>query len=218
MNKNNETFRGAFDRVMARKLWEKGLNLPRTLLYGVALNQSVDRSFLIDFELRESISWSECPMKYEVEIEGAKYNGKKFVAKPKPAELGDEVLIRIKKTRFKIKPDQATKWIEHFGRITSKADFEDADDAPELKCDDIVMKAVLRKHIPGILPAYGRKMIIIYSGQPILCRKCFEVGHIGSKCPNETVKWATFVRTFAKMKFVSKEMLGDWTELLKQEN
>jgi len=218
-NKDGESFRGALDRPMAKMLWEKGLNLPGTLLYGIALNQSTDRSFLIDYELKESIEWSECPVKYEVELNGSKFNGQKFVPKPKPAELGEEVLIRIKKTRFKIKPDQATRWIENFGKITVKADFENAPDLPTLKSDDIIMKAILRKHIPGILPAYGRKMIVIYSGQPILCGKCFSVGHIRSKCPKEeSIKWATFEQVVSEEKFVSKEMLGDWTELLKKDN
>jgi len=55
--KNNEQFRGAFDRSTAILMWEKGLNLPAKLIHGIALNQSTDRAFLIDFDLHEPIKW-----------------------------------------------------------------------------------------------------------------------------------------------------------------
>lgn len=216
-NRNGEKFRGALDRPTAKTLWEKGLNLPGSLISGIALNQSTDRSFMIDYDLSEALPWDDCPLRYEVTLDGAKYDGVKYVPKPKPPELGEEILIRIKKTRFKIRPHQAAEWIKHFGIITKTAEYENAADLPSVTCDDIVLKARLRKHIPGILPAFGRKMIVMYPGQPILCGKCFQLGHVRSKCERaENVKWIVLVKLFADEAFVTKEMLGDWADLLEK--
>jgi len=217
-NRNGEKFKGAVDRPTAKKIWEMGLNLPGNLIYGIALNQSMDRSFLIDYELKEAIDWCECLPTFDVEIDGVKYDGRKFAPKPRPPELGEEVVIRIKKTRFKLKPPQVTRWMEHFGVITKAPNFEDASDLPSVKADDILLTMKLRKHVPGILPAYGRKMIVFYPGQPILCGKCFELGHVRAKCEKEVaVKWISFVRVVSNEKFASKEMLGSWAELLEKE-
>lgn len=216
-NKNGERFKGALDRPAAKLLWEKGLKLSGDLIYGIALNQSLERSFMIDFDLKESIPWEVCPDKFEVELGGASYSGKKFVQKPKPPELGGPVEIRVVKTRFKLRPHHVARWLEHFGRIIEAPEYENATDLPTVKSDDIVLKAVLRKHIPGVLPAYGRRMNIRYQGQPILCGKCFELGHIRKNCESpEAVKWASFVKVVGAEAFVSKEMLGEWADLLKQ--
>jgi len=217
--RDGEPFRGAIDRPMAKKLWEQGFNLPGTLLYGVALNQSTDRAFMVDFELKEAIEWSECPATFETVIDNHKFEGRKFIQRPKAPELGEEVTIRIKKTRFKLKPDQVNRWIEHFGIITCKPDFEDAPDEPTLKSDDIILKAKLRKHVPNLLPAYGRKMTVWYPGQPVVCGKCFEPGHVRKNCVQEVAtKWSSYVRLFSELAFVSKEMLGSWIELLKEDH
>lgn len=182
------------------------------------MNQSAEKSFMIDYELNGTLPWEECPDSFDVELNGVRYEGRKFAPRPRPPELGEEIEIKVVKTRFKIKPPQVRKWLEHFGRITKEPAFEDALDLPEVKCDDIVMKAVLRKHIPGILPAYGRRMNIRYHGQPIVCGKCFEIGHVRRNCEKpEVVKWADFVKVVSEMPFVSREMLGDWAELLKKE-
>jgi len=214
-SRNGEKFTGAIDRPTAVKLWELGLKLPKTLIYGIGLNQSLDRFFLIDFDLKEEIEWNECPKSYEAEVDGVKYFGQKFLQKAKAPELGEEVMLKIRKTRFKLRQNQVARWIEHFGTIVKNPDFEDAPDMPTVKSDDIIITVKLRKHVPSILPAYGRRMIINYPGQPILCGKCFELGHMRKNCEAaEQVKWAAFVKFVGKMDFVSKEMLGSWAELL----
>jgi len=172
---------------------------------------------LIDFDLHEPIKWDECPSKYEVILNGAIFSGAKFVERPPPPELGTEITIRVKKTRFKLRPEQVAKWIALFGKITAMPDYEDASDQPSVKNDDVILKAVLRKHIPGILPAYGRRMMIQYPGQPILCGKCFEIGHIRKNCERpEPVKWSAFVKVVSQEKSVSRDMLGSWVDLLEK--
>jgi len=217
--KDGEKFKGAIDRPAAKLIWERGLNLPGELISGIALNQSLERSFMIDYDLKEMLPWDECPTTYEVVLNGSKYEGAKFVPKPKPPELGEEVLVKVTKTRFKLRPHHVTKWLEHFGRITKRPEYDAAPDLPSVTSDDISLMIILRKHIPGILPAYGRRMTIRYPGQPILCSKCFELGHIRRNCEHqEPVKWASFVKVVGEERFVSKEMLGDWAELLETNN
>jgi len=150
---------------------------------------------------------------------GAIYTGSKFVDKPPPPELGQEVTITVKKTRFKLRPAQVSQWISLFGKITTEPEYPIAPDHQTVKCDDIVLKAILRKHIPGILPAFGRRMMVSYPGQTILCGKCFEIGHIRKTCPQtESVKWSSFVRAVSKEKSVTSEMLGSWVDLLEKNN
>jgi len=213
--RNGEVFRGAVDRPLAKRIWEKGINLPGELIYGIALNQSTDRPFVIDFELHEDIDYDECPDKYNVKLGGIEYAGSKFVPKPMPPELGEIVVITFKKTRFKITPEQATTWISKFGTVLEKADFVNASDLSTVKCDDIEIKAKLRKHVPGLLPAYGRKAMVMYPGQPIICGRCFELGHVRKACQNENVEWKSYVKLFAEESFVTEEMLGDWMRLVK---
>jgi len=213
--KGGERFKGALDRPAAKIIWEKGLNLPGTIIFGIALNQSLEKSFMIDYDLKEPLPWDECPSTFEVDLNGVKFEGNKFVPKPKPPELGEEVAVKVTRTRFKLRPHHVAKWLEHFGRITQFPEYEDASDLPTVKSDDVTLKMILRKHIPGILPAYGRRMNVRYPGQPILCGKCFELGHVRRNCEvPEPVKWASFVKVVSEERFVSKEMLGDWAELL----
>lgn len=213
--RNGESFKGAVDRPIAKRIWELGLNLPGTMIYGISLNQSPDRFFLIDFELHQPIEWEECPSTYEVKIGEITYAGRKFIEKPIPPELGEEVEIRIKKTRFKLKPDQVHKWISCFGKVLTSPDFENAPDLPTVKCCDIILTAKLRKHIPSVLPAYGRKMMVWYPGQPVVCGKCFERGHVRAKCDKDvSIPWLSYVKVFKDEDFVSREMLGTWADLL----
>lgn len=216
--RNGEAFKGAFDRPTAKKVWEIGVKLSGTLIYGISLNQSTDRPFMVDYELHENVEWNDCPSSIEAKIGDVTYAGRKFIERPKAPELGEDVVIRIKKTRFKIKPDQAQRWISCFGKIVGNADFENASDLSSVKCDDIVLTAKLRKHIPSMLPAYGRKMMVTYPGQSILCGKCFEPGHVRAKCEKESIPWMAYVKVFYDEKWVSKEMLGTWAELLEKKN
>lgn len=212
--RNGETFRGAIDRPLAKKLWENGLNLDGNLIYGIALNQSTDRPFVMDFELHKEINMDECPDSYKVKLGGVEYAGNKFVPKPRPPELGEIVTITFKKTRFKITPAQAQTWISKFGVVVERADFKNASDLPSVKSDDIEIQAKLRKHVPGLLPAYGRKVMVMYPGQPIICGKCFHLGHVRKSCENSAVEWKAYVKLFAEEAFVSEEMLGDWIKLV----
>jgi len=81
----------------------------------------------------------------------------------------------VTKTRFKLRPHHVSRWLEHFGKIVQPPNYEDASDLASVKSYDIGLTIILRKHVPVILPAYGRRIMIKYPGQPILCGRCFEL-------------------------------------------
>lgn len=211
--KDGEPFVGGLSRPQAYHVWEKGLLKPGSLLYGIALVQS-DRPFLIDYRLHEVIELDELPKEFTVSIDGAKYTGKFLPERPPPPKLGEEITITITKTRFKLEPQQVDSWISKFGIIVRKSDFKYADDLAAIKTDDIECSAKLRKHIPGIIPAYGRKMNVRYPGQPLQCGKCFQNDHLRSKCTNETIPWASYVSVFITEGICDKAMIGNWSSLL----
>jgi len=98
--------------------------------------------------------------------------------------------------------------------VIKKSFYKDSDDLPGITSDDIECVAILRKHVPGILPAFGRKMMLRYPGQPLLCRKCFEIGHLCARCEGEKVDWASFVKVFVKEGVVPIALIGEWSRIL----
>jgi len=126
------------------------------------------------------------------------------------------VTVSIKRTRFKIKPPQAEAWIKLFGVIVTPAAFVVSSELNGIVTDEITCTVKLRKHVPNLLPAYGRKMSIRYPGQPIQCGRCMDVGHLRADCKGENVEWASYVKYFVKEKIMPVEMIGTWINIIKE--
>ena len=109
--------------------------------------------------------------------------------------------------------DEILEWLSLFGKVESQIEYRDRDDAP-LKTDSLTVSMKLRKHIPGILPAFGRRLFVSYRGQPIQCGKCMDLGHIRSECKQDRTEWKEYVRTQFLTGYIPKNMLGDWANLL----
>jgi len=214
LTRNGEEFKGGLDRVACMKIWIQGLQLAEKLVYGIALVQIPKKPFLAEYQLREPVDLEEIPQKFEVTLAGVVYTGELLMPKSKPPALGEEVEVTIKRTRFKLWPEDVQQWLVTFGKIVKAPDFQDADDYPTIKSDDIVCTMVLRKHIPGLLPAFGRKMMVYYRGQPIQCGRCFEFNHIRKECENENIEWLAYAKYFLKENYATKEMLGSWVDLI----
>jgi len=73
----------------------------------------------------------------------------------------------------------------------------------------------LRRHIPSLLPAYGRKVQINYRGQSIQCSKCLALGHIRRNCSSESNYWLGYVKTLLDTKNIPESYFGVWLEHLR---
>jgi len=120
---------------------------------------------------------------------------------------------------FQFSPKRRNQLVTHFSllenldqkmRIAYK-------DNPEVDgwCDDtldVFMR--LHKHIPSILPAFGKKLQIRYKGQPVLCSKCLNQGHIRRNCTSPANNWMGFVKYCVDSGAFSINMFGSWYEYL----
>lgn len=219
LKKNKEDFVGALDRPQAYELWKKGIKLPIDNVTGIGLVQHVDKPFMIDYHLALEIDVLKIDAKFDSTIENHTYECQVVIPKEPPPKLGEEVQITIPKTRFKLKPEQVTLWIKRFGIVVKPAAYVVADDLPGIDTDDLICIAKLRKHIPGSLPAFGRKMTVRYPGQPVQCNKCYQFNHLRAKCENPLVEWKHYVKFFITAEegsesIVPLEMVGEWQRLL----
>jgi len=216
LKRNGENFNGGLSRQQCLSILKTGLNLSEKKVFGISLVRSADRPFMMDIEFHDYIS--EMKDKFTARADDAEFEIELVVEKPPPPRLGENVTISIKRTRFKVRPEHVSRWVSLFGKIIEDPAYAEASDCPSVKCDDITMVAQLRKHIPGMLPAFGRKMFLQYPGQPILCGKCFEVGHVRKACTGEKIDWMTYVKVLYRERVAPKELFGDWIKKLEEEN
>jgi len=219
LTKDGEEFLGALTRPQAYKLWKACLYQTLGSIFGIGLIQVRDRPFCVVYRLNEPIELSKATKAFECEIENVgKLTGELLLSRPPPPKLGEEIELTIKGTRFKLEPHQVDAWVGLFGAIVLKAAFAYDEQCPGICSDDIVVTAKLRKHLPGILPAFGRRMMVRYAGQPLQCNKCFDVGHLRRKCPaKESVEWAAYVKWTVKeiLKESNVSLIGQWADLFK---
>jgi len=216
LTKNGENFVGALDRPQAFMGWTQGVKVPSGInVIGIALNQHPDRPFMIDYHLNKEMDVDAMTKKFDFNIDENKFTAEIVLPKPPPPKLGDEVEVTFKKTRFKLKPEHVNAWVLRFGALVKTAKYVDPGDLPGVHTDDIVCTAKLRKHIPSILPAYGRKVNVRYSGQPLQCNKCYQYNHLRARCENPTIDWASYVRVFITEEVATSVMIGGWVDLLK---
>ncbi len=74
---------------------------------------------------------------------------------------------------------------------------------------------MLNKHIPDTLPICGKRVKVTYPGIPILCNRCWKLGHGHWECkdPNKT-NWLELVADFYGNENVTDDMLGTWVDAL----
>jgi len=215
--KNGEPFIGALDRQQGCEVWKKGLLQAKELLFGVSLVQIPGLPFCLDFRLNEPIDRNEAKPNFKFHLEGVGVlEGEIVLPKPPPPKLGEEVLVTVTKTRFKLEPEQVDSWLSLFGTVVRKSAFVvDSKCEDEVRSDDISCVMKLRKHVPSVLPAFGRKMMIRYAGQPLQCNKCFSGGHLRKKCESpESIEWAVYVKVVVKELSLDVMMVGDWKRLI----
>jgi len=212
VKKDEEKFEGALTRSQCSVIWKNYLRLADDLLYGVSLVQVPDRPFMVDFQLNESVSIEEIERSKTVKIGESSYEVELFVPRDPPPKLGENFMITFKNTRFKISLDQIDTWMGLFGKIIEKARHVDADDWKGVKTDEAVVVVRLKKYVPSFLPAFGRKLMARYRGQPLQCSKCFQPGHLRKKCESSKVEWIRYVKALLDENLVDRNLMGSWAE------
>lgn len=215
--RNGEDFKGGLNYVQSFVIWSEGLKLPEPWLYGISLTQSKDRPFLVDFRLNCQLETDKILKVFKVQIDGATYLCEYVPDQDPPAKIGEFAKVTIKNTKWKLTPDQVKSWLAIYGEVVKGPEFEDAPGLTRIKADHMSCTVKLARHIPNLLPAYGRRMNVIYSGQPMQCGKCFGFDHQRSKCTSEEpADWLKdYVPQFYGNENVSSMMLGRWFDLLK---
>jgi len=80
-------------------------------LYGIALVETIYRPFMFEFRLIREIDTDKIPTKVEVKIGEANFIFE-YVPRVKDANIGEEAIISIKRTRWRITPDQVNEWMK----------------------------------------------------------------------------------------------------------
>jgi len=214
--RDGEDFKGSLDHVQGCQVWNDGLKLPEAWLFGVSIVKSANRPFLLEFQLNCEVEVDIIPKYCKVKIDNHDYTIELIPPQDFKANIGDEVTVRIKRTRWLLKPDQVTNWMKLYGEIIKPVEYEEAPGVQRLKTDELKCVIKLAKHIPNLLPAYGRRMNVVYSGQPIQCGRCFELNHLRANCTNEQADWIKdYVRRFYEEGHISSVLLGRWFEIFK---
>ena len=204
----------AFNVLDALAMWETVFNQARDLIFGVALIKTKDRGVGVNFKLKSNISMDlDKYGTFNFSIGSDSYAGRIFTERGPPPSLGEKITIKASGFGFNISLEEIIEWLALFGSVEGQGVFQDHSLAP-VKDDIVTLSMRLRKHIPSILPAYGRKLQVYYHGQPKVCGACFDVGHVRKDCKNPRVEWMSYVKVFTS--YVPLSMLGKWGDILKR--
>jgi len=210
MTKGEDKFEGALTRAQCFVIWREIKS--KDDLYGIALIQIPERPFMCKFQLKSVSNLEDIPAKLSVKIDGNEYGMTLVIPKDPPPKLGEEFHITVKDTKFNVTLEQIDMTLGRFGIITMASVHIEADDVKGIKSDDALCVIKLRKHVPSFLPAFGRKLMIRYYGQPLQCSKCYNPGHLRRNCPNEPLDWLRYVRLMVEENILTLEIVGNWAE------
>ena len=216
ISKNGEVFLNPSLGIEdTKELWQQVSGLPFDVVFGVAIIKTKTRGVGVNFKLKEPLElditkFSSFSFKSGSDV----YKGRLFEERGPPPSLGDQVLVNVNKTGWHLEDDQIIEWLSLFGTLESKIEYKDYESL-QVKMDSLSVMMRLRKHIPGTLPAYGKRMYVSYRGQPIQCGKCMEMGHIRSECNGEKVEWKSYIKALFNSGYVGVNLLGKWSDFLK---
>jgi len=99
--------------------------------------------------------------------------------------------------------------------IEGELKYKDNPVLPGVSEDSVEVLMRLRKHIPAILPAFGKRLYVRYKGQLTQCSKCLQSGHIRKNCTSATNNWVGYIQLFARSGAVPEFLLGNWMDYLR---
>lgn len=170
--------------------------------------------FVISITINYSFSFKY----FKFKIADNTFEGKIFTPLGPPPQIGESIVVTIKKTGFNLTIDQICQWLSVFGTIEGTPEYKPSDKIPNYKSDSVEVLMKLKKHVPSMLPAFGRKMFVQYRGQPIQCGMCYGPGHVRKECKNPQISWMGYVRKTLEKWQLDKKIYGVWIEYLNSNN
>lgn len=182
---------------------------------GVATIKAQNRGIGFNFWLKQAVRFNPARFQeFSFVIEGATFTGRLLLNTGVAPSLGETVQVSVVRTGFHITEEQIASWLSVYGTVEGNLKFRDNPDLPGVWEDSVDVFMKLRKHIPSILPAFGKKLNIRYKGQPIMCSKCMIHGHIRKECTSSTNNWMGYVKMFVDSGTIHPSMFGNWYEYL----
>jgi len=189
--------------------------LPDTALFGIALIKTANRGLGINFKLSlpTEIDLSQFA-EFEFELNDDKYKGRLFTPIGPPPQLGEDIIVTVKKTAFHFDTAQVASCLSNFGTIAGTLEYKPIDGLQNIREDTIEVLMKLNRHIPSILPLFGKRLYTNYRGQPILCGNCFHLGHVRKECKNQRANWKDYVQSLMTSLNYPVALLGTWRSLI----
>ena len=216
--KNSEILLSAsFNVLDALAMWEQVFKQKKDLVFGVALIKTKDRGVGVNFKLKKGLSIDlEKFSRFEFIIGSDRYAGRLYSDRGPPPSLGELISVNVSGFMFHLEVEQIAEWISLYGKIEGECQYLDHNLA-QVKVDTVIVPIRLHRHIPSVLPAFGRRMQVFYHGQPKVCGACYDVGHVRKNCINLRVEWMIYVKRIHEEMDVPLSMLGKWGEILTKE-
>lgn len=202
--------------VDAVEILKQVFNLAVADVIGVATNKSPGRGIGFNFKLKQPFKIIPSKLQeFKFVIGDATFSGRLLTNVGVAPSLGELVQISIVRTGFHLSDEQLRSWLTPFGTLVSSLQYRDCAEIPGLIEDNVDVLMRLSKHIPSILPAFGKKLNIRYKGQPVMCSKCLTQGHIRKTCTSNANNWMGYVKRFVDSGTFHPSMFGAWFEHLK---
>jgi len=217
LTKNNAPLKcPSLDEVDAVEIGKIVFGIELSNIDGLAFIKSDTRGPGFNFRLKRPIIVDEFKLaNFNFQLGEDKYTGKFYIPLGPPPTLGDQVIVTIKRTGFALTEEQLYEWLNIFGKIEGELRYKYYSRLPTIKDDyaEVVMR--MTRHIPFTLPAYGKKIQILYRGQPIQCSKCYELGHIRKECKASTNNWLGYVKSLLEKGYIPEKLFGMWIDYLR---
>jgi len=204
--------------IDAVEILRQVFGLPKSSVFGVATNKSPGRGIGFNHKLKQPIKIVPSKLlDFTFIIGESTFTGRLLTNVGVAPSLGELIQVSIVRTGFHLTDEQISAWLSAYGTIVTGLQYRDCQDIEGWSEDNVDVLMRLTKHIPSVLPAYGKKLSIRYKGQPIMCSKCLTHGHIRKNCTNEFNNWMGYVKKFVETGTFHVSMFGSWYEHLKDQ-
>jgi len=204
--------------IDAVEILKQVFGLTTKVVFGVATNKSPGRGIGFTFKLKQNIKIIPSKLQeFSFIIGESKFTGRLLTNVGIAPSLGELVQVSVVRTNFALTEDQIALWLSAYGQVASSLQYRENPEISDVVEDNIDLLMRLKKHIPSVLPAYGKKLNIRYKGQPILCSKCLIAGHVRKTCTSTANNWMGYVKMFVDSGLFHHSMFGVWYEYLKEQ-
>jgi len=171
---NGKNFDHKFSGEDVKDLWEKGLKRDRLEIIGQSSNKISKTVLRVNIQLKSELSLKEISPTAEFTyhkstiFQNYAYDCKVVgLGRMKEAEIGDTVVITIKRGHFRFDVKQAAAWIEHFGKIVGTPRLASFPNCTLCVCVQtsepatwLLTKAVVRLFVDTFVTPFGLLILV----------------------------------------------------------